>query len=81
MPKANPKAWFTSPLARISYKKVDKWAQYSAKFYPYFPIWQDAHDWMMAKAGERLKKAQAELKSAERHHEKVKSMQAPEVAP
>jgi hypothetical protein len=79
MPKANPKAWFTSPIARISYKKVDKWAAYSSKFYPYFPTWAEAHAWMLAKADERLKKAQAELKSATMHRMKLKAMEDPTV--
>jgi hypothetical protein len=77
MPKANPKAWFTSPIARISFKVVDKWAEYHSKFYPYFPTWQQARDWMLAKAEDRLKKAHAELKSATKHRDKVAAMQKP----
>lgn len=74
MGKANPKAWFTSPVARITYRPVDKWARYNEAFRPYFPTWNEAHEWMLAKAAERLKKAQAELKSAMSHHAKVKAM-------
>lgn len=77
MPKANPKAWFTSRIARISFKKVDKWALYHSKFYPYFDTWQEAHDWMLAKADERLKRATAELDSATRHRMKLKAMEKP----
>jgi hypothetical protein len=77
MAKANPKAWFTSPIAKIAYKSVDKWAKYQERFRPYFPTWKEAHDWMLAKADERLKKAQAELKSATKHREKIAAMVAP----
>lgn len=77
MAKANPKAWFTSPLAKITYRSVDKWAEYNHKFRPYFPTWKEAHDWMLAKAEQRLKRAQAELKSATKHIEKVKVMREP----
>jgi len=77
MGKANPKAWFTSPTARITYRSVDKWARYNEKFRPYFPTWNEAHAWMLAKAAERLKKAQAELKSAAGHYAKVKAMKSP----
>lgn len=80
MPKANPKAWFPNQyVARaISYRPVDKWARSNEKFKPFFPTWTDAHDWLLAKAVERLKKAQAELKSATAHHAKVKAMQEPQ---
>lgn len=77
MPKANPMAWVTGRTAKIAYKKVDKWVEYSSRFQPYFPTWKEAHDWMLAKADERLKKAQAELKSATKHREKVAAMVVP----
>jgi hypothetical protein len=77
MAKANPKAWFTSPIAKITYGKVDKWAKYSERFRPFFPTWKEAHGWMLAKAEDRLKKAQAELKSATKHHEKVVALKEP----
>lgn len=77
MPKANPKAWFTSPLAKITYRSVDKWAVYQARFRPYFDTWQEAHDWMLERATERLKKAQAELKSATAHLAKIKELKEP----
>lgn len=77
MAKANPKAWFTSPIAKITYRSVDKWAVYSAKVRPYFPTWKEAHDWMLAKADERLKRAQAELNSATMHRMKLKAMEDP----
>lgn len=81
MPKANPKAWFTSPIARISYKSVGKWEIYHAKFYPYFPTWQEAHDWMLAKADDRLKRAQKELDGAIKHRMKLKAMTDPSPSP
>jgi hypothetical protein len=77
MPKANPKAWFTSPIAKITYRSVDKWAKYHEQFRPYFPTWKEAHNWMQAKADERLSKAQAELKSASNHQMKIKAMREP----
>jgi len=81
MAKANPKAWFTSPSARITYRSVDKWAKYQERFRPFFPTWHEAHEWMLAKAADRLKKAQAELKKATAHHTKVKAMTPPATAP
>jgi len=78
MPKANPKAWFPAFTARITFKKVDKWADYQAHLRPYFPTWKEAHDWMLEKAAIRLKKAKAELKSATSHHMKVSAMKEPE---
>lgn len=78
MPKANPKAWFTSPLAKITYRSVDKWAHYNSKFRPYFDTWKEAHEWMIAKADDRLKRATAELKSATAHHAKVKALTEPQ---
>jgi uncharacterized protein with von Willebrand factor type A (vWA) domain len=77
MAKANPKAWCTSPIAKITYRSVGQWDKFNAQFRPYFPTWKEAHDWMLAKACERLKKAQSELKSATSHLAKVKAMKEP----
>lgn len=77
MAKANPKAWFTSPIAKITYSKVDKWAEYNAKFRPFFPTWKEAHDWMLEKAEDRLKRAERELDSSRKFSEKVKAMKEP----
>ena len=77
MPKANPKAWFTSPIAKITFRSVDKWSEHNRKFRPYFPTWREAHVWMMVKATDRLKRAERELKSAARSLEKIKAMKEP----
>lgn len=77
MPKANPKAWFTSPIAKLSYRSVDVWARRNEKFRPFFPTWKEAHAWMLERATERLKRAQAELKSATKHIEKIAAMKEP----
>lgn len=77
MPKANPKAWFTSPIAKISYRPVDKWAKYNERSRPFFPTWRGAHDWMLERAKERLSKAERELKSARRALEKIEAMKEP----
>lgn len=77
MPKANPKAWFTSPIAKITYGSVGKWDVRNFLFRPYFPTWQEAHDWMMAKAAIKLASAERELARAKRHMEKVKAMTDP----
>lgn len=77
MPKPNPKAWFPGKLVRIAYRPVDKWAVHNQKFRPYFSTWSDAHAWMLARAKERLKLAQAELKKAERNLAQVKMMRDP----
>jgi hypothetical protein len=77
MARANPKAWFTSPLAKISFRSVDKWAEYNKKFRPFFPTWKEAHDWMLEKATDRLTRAERELKSAQRHIQKIKELKEP----
>lgn len=77
MRSANPKAWFTSPIAKITYRKVDAWAERSKAWRPYFPTWGEAHAWMMAKAAADLKKAEQNLASAKRHMAKVKAMTQP----
>jgi hypothetical protein len=79
MANANPKAWFTSQIAVITYRSVDKWAESWRAHRPYFPTWKEAHDWMLAKAADRLKRAQAELKSATAHHAKVQAMEEPKL--
>jgi len=78
MPRANPKAWFTCPIAKITYRSVDKHARRNEHWRPYFSTWREAHSWMLAQAKERLKRAQAELKRATSHHAKVKEMKEPE---
>lgn len=75
MPQANPKAYFTSPIAKISYRSVDKWAKYNEKFRPYFPTWAEAHAWMLDREATRLAKAERELASAKRALAKIKAMQ------
>jgi hypothetical protein len=56
---------------------VDKWARYQERFRPFFPTWKEAHDWMLAKAEERLKSAQRELKRATTQLAKLKAMEEP----
>lgn len=77
MPKANPKAWFTSPISKITYRSVDKHARYAERFRPFFPTWKEAHDWMLNKAQERAQKAERELISARRALIKIKAMEPP----
>lgn len=78
MSKANPKAWFTSPIAKITYRSVDKWAKYQQSFRPFFPTWEEAKGWMVEKASERVRKAEKELKSARAHLAKVTNIQHPD---
>jgi len=80
MAKASPKAWFTSPIARISYRKVDKYARMQERWRPFFPIWAEAHDWMLTQASDKVKRLERELASAKRHMAKVKAMTAPACA-
>lgn len=79
MAKASPRAWFTSPIARISYRKVDKYDQAYAHLRPFFPTWGEAHAWMLTKAAKDLKTAEQNLASAKRHMAKVKAMTEPAV--
>lgn len=78
MAKANPKAWFPNGyMARMSYKSVGKHERAWSNTRPYFDTWAEAHGWMLAVAEKRLKRAQADLKSATRYHAKVKAMSEP----
>lgn len=77
MAKANPKAWFPGHIAKIYFRKVDKWAMSNAKWRPYFPTWGEAHAHMTANAAERVKKAERELASARRSQEKINAMKEP----
>jgi hypothetical protein len=77
MARANPKAYFPGPIARISYRKVDKTAQMWRKHRPYFDTWKEAHDHMLADAEGDLKKAQTQLNRAINHHLKVAAMKEP----
>jgi len=77
MAKANPKAWFVGPIAKITYTKVDKWARRNEQYRPFFPTWKGAHDWMLKTAGDRVKRLERELASAKRHLDKVKVMTDP----
>lgn len=77
MARANPKAWFTSPIAKITYKKVDKWARIYERSRPFFPTWKEVHDWMLRNAIDKVKRLERELVSARRHLDKVKMMTDP----
>lgn len=77
MPKANPKAYFPGCIAQISYKKVGKLDQSWRQHRPYFDTWSEAHDFMLTRSEQDLKKAQAQLNSAISHHLKVTAMEEP----
>lgn len=77
MPRANPKAYFPGPLAKISYRKVDKAAQMWRKHWPYFDTWSEAYAHLLAEAEKELRQAQAKLNSAINHHLKVVAMKEP----
>lgn len=77
MAKANPKAWFTSPIAKITYKSVDKHAHYQERFRPFFPTWAEAHAWMLEKAKTELLRAERDAKRARRFLEKVQALKEP----
>lgn len=77
MTKANPKAWFTNSIAKITYSSVDGWAEKTQRFRPYFSTWKEAHEWMVTNADSRLDCAKQQLKRAISFSEKVKSMKEP----
>jgi len=76
MTQPNPKKWFTSPIAKISCRKVDKWAERMRQHRPYFDTWEEAHQWMLVKAKQDLEAAKKRFASAERHLKKVQQMSA-----
>lgn len=77
MAKANPKAYFPQPIAKINYRKVGKtdlmWRQHR----PFFDTWKEAHEHMVFEAEKDLKQAQSRLNSAINHHLKVAAMKEP----
>jgi len=77
MARANPKAWFTSPIAKITYKSVDAHARYQERWRPFFETWAEAHAWMLEKAKAKLVEADREAKRARRFLEKVQAMKEP----
>lgn len=80
MAKANPKAYFPGHIASISYKKVDAWARRQEKYQPYFDTWAEAHQYMVTRAEENLKRRESEFSSAKRHLAKVRIMSPKEPA-
>lgn len=89
MAKANPKKWFPSRFtAQISFRKVDKWAEYSKERKPYFDTWDAAHAQATAwatQAIERAKKdaeaAKRAIKSADIRAKKVAALKPPSTTP
>lgn len=77
MAKANPKAWFTSPIAKISYKSVDKFSMSWKAIRPYFDTWKEAHDYMVEKAKTSIARYERDAASARRHLAKLQSMSDP----
>lgn len=77
---ANPlqKKWFAAIYtARIALKKVDHWAEFHKQNTPYFDTWEEAHAHSLDIAKTKLERAKCDLKSAERHLERVKLLKAP----
>ena len=68
------KWWFPNGyIATMSFRKPDR---YDAAFKRVcFDTWQEAHAYMLERAKLRLKRADAELRSAMRHAGKVAAMQ------
>lgn len=77
MAKANPKAWFTSPIAKISYRSVDKWAERQAVYRPYFNTWREAHDWMVRRAQDEVIKFEKRAETYRRQLAKLNAMTDP----
>lgn len=80
MSKPNPKKWFSSHIAKISFRKVDKWAENFKKYRPYFDTWEEAHQFMLERAKIDLAIAMKAAASAERHLKKVQAMKPPSEA-
>jgi glutathione S-transferase len=79
MSTALPRKWFPGTwMAKAKFAKVDWWAEFHRKNgHPYFDTWEEAHQHMVEKSKERLKRAQRELKSAEAFAKRVALMKPP----
>lgn len=77
MTKALPKAYFPGSVAKISYRKVDKWAVAWKAHWPYFDTWEEAHAYMLDKATKHANRAKKEAAAAERHLKRVMEMEKP----
>lgn len=78
MPKqSSPMAYFPQGIAKISYKKVDAWAERQKTTWPFFETWEEAHAFMVERARKDLKKAERELASSKRHLAGVLAMSPP----
>lgn len=75
MPKQSARmAYFPQCIAKISYKKIDDWAERQKAIWPYFGSWEEAHTFMVERAKKNLKKAERELASSKRHLVSVLAM-------
>ncbi|GIK44745.1 MAG: hypothetical protein K8L99_32810 [Anaerolineae bacterium] len=75
MPKqSSPMAYFPQGIAKISYKKVDAWAERQKTTWPFFETWEEAHAFMVERAKKDIKKAERELASSKRHLASVLAM-------
>lgn len=77
MAKANQKAWFTSPIAKISYRSVDVRAVRHREFRPYFDTWKEARDCMVELAKTRLVRYERDAASERRLLAKLQAMSDP----
>lgn len=78
MAKPNPKRWFPSNFtARISLRKVDRYAEAQKAYKPYFETWDEAHAHMLADAKRELDRARVSFKSAERRLKNVAELLTP----
>ena len=69
--------YFAGCIAKIYYRKVDKWAEMHARngIEHYFDTWKEAHDFMIADAKKNIEHLERDLKSEKRHLEKVLKME------
>jgi hypothetical protein len=70
--------FFPSCIALIKYRSVTKWDDFGVKAQR-FTTWAEAHAFMLDRAAKKVDRAQRDLKSAERHLAKVKTMEEPSV--
>ena len=77
---AKPRYWYVNEyFARITLRKWSAWDDVggSSLGRRYFETWGQAHEYLKAKAAERMKKARSEVPAAQRNIQRVANLKTP----
>ena len=79
MSKKLPMKYVAGYIAKIYYRKYDKWAHYYERHGTehYFDTWQETKDFMIADTKKKIARLEKDLASEKRHLDKVLKMEEP----